>query len=60
MVDYSFLLETVFLQLNENFLLTFYYKFVIKYGALIIVGIFQNKVVIIVKQFAKLYSPEIK
>ena len=52
-VDHSFLLKALFLLLYENFLLTFYYIFVIEYGTVIIVVIFQTKVFIIVKQFAK-------
>ena len=53
MVDYSFLLMTASLLLYENFLLTFYYIFVIEYGVVIIVVIFRTKVFIIVKQFVK-------
>ena len=51
MVDYRFLLKIAFLLLHENFLFTFYYIFVIEYGPIIIVVIFQTKVFIIVKQF---------
>ena len=46
------MLKTVFLLLYENFLFTFYYIFVIEYGAVIIVVIFRTKVFIMVKQFA--------
>ena len=42
----------VFLLPYENFLFTFYFIFVIEYGALIMVDNFRTKVFIIVKQEA--------